>query len=628
VRRLTILLAALGALLLLPAASAFANGIVTVSIEGSGGGEVSSVGGIEEVEGFEGYGNLFEGSPPIECKYTPPGPATGECATELVEEEVAPGLGLLALHAVPAPGFGVKWIVGGKGAPFAGCGTSLGCAVGGEGFSTEGEVEVTAIFAPHYTLSVSKTGTGSGTVRSAFPGGGPDGKIECGSNCSADYEAGTEVELQAVAAEGKFAGWSGCTSEPLGNCLVTMSEAKNVTATFCLTGETEEECLAPSGPTNLGTLSVSKSGSGQGAVASKPKGIKCGNTCDTATASLYKESSVVLTAKAAVTAGSTFTGWSGCDSETKSSTEGTCTVKMGAEENVVASFGGTGKAVPNAKVLTLSKEGEGKGAVKASGLACEADCNETKVQYTGGEGKKLPAVVTLSQLPAPGSEFTGWSGCASEPEGKCVVTMSSAQSVTASYDKLPSATLTVDRSESSTGAGSISSKPKGVKCGATCTTGTMALYEGAVVVVTAKAATTAGSTFTGWSGASCSAETKSSTEGTCTITLSGSKTLHANFGGTKKAVLNPKLLTLTKGGSGYGTVKASGIACEVACTTTSVEYSGGEGKKLPATVTLEAISAPGSQTVVWSGCDSEKEGKCVVTTSSAKSVTATFEELE
>jgi hypothetical protein len=300
---------------------------------------------------------------------------------------------------------------------------------------------------------------------------------------------------------------------------------------------------------------------------------------------------------------------------------------MSATESVVAEFGGTKKAILNPKVLTVAKEGEGKGTVKASGLACEADCTETKVQYSGGEGKKLPATVTLSQAPAPGSSFTGWTGCESEPEGKCVVTMSSAQSVTAGYAKLPAATLTLNKAGS--GQGAVASKPKGIKCGNTCSTATASLYEGAVVVLTAKAAVTAGSTFTGWSGATCSAETKSSTEGTCTISLAGAKTLEANFGGTKKAILNPQTLTLTKAGSGYGTVKASGLACEPACTTTSVQYTGGEGKKLPATVILKAISAPGSKAVEWTGCDSiDGEGNCVVTTSEAKNVTATFEELE
>jgi hypothetical protein len=296
VRRITILLAALGALLLLPAASAFANGIVTVSIEGSGGGEVSSVGGLGEIEEFEGAGNFYEGSPPIECKYTPPGPQTGECATELVEEaEFVPGIGALALHAVPAPGYGVKWIVKGKGTVLGGCGTKLGCAVSGEGFSVNGEVEVTAVFAPHFLLTASTTGTGSGKVRSYSPPGAgtTDGKIDCGSKCIGDYEVGTEVELRYVTFEGKFASWSGCASEKeVGGqmaCLVTMSEAKKVTATFCLEGQSEEECLGGGGPTNRRTLNVTKTGStGAGSVKSKPKGISCGNTCTSADASLYK----------------------------------------------------------------------------------------------------------------------------------------------------------------------------------------------------------------------------------------------------------------------------------------------------------------------------------------------------
>jgi hypothetical protein len=50
--------------------------------------------------------------------------------------------------------------------------------------------------------------------------------------------------------------------------------------------------------------------------------------------------------------------------------------------------------------------------------------------------------------------------------------------------------------------------------------------------------------------------------------------------------------------------------------------------KPAATVTLEGIPAPGSKAVAWSGCDSETEGKCVVSMSEAKEVTATFDELE
>jgi hypothetical protein len=69
-------------------------------------------------------------------------------------------------------------------------------------------------------------GSASGTVTSA-----PSGII-CGSNCSADFEKGTSVTLTAVTGPNTvFAGWTGpCTGT--GNCVVTMDEAKSVTATF------------------------------------------------------------------------------------------------------------------------------------------------------------------------------------------------------------------------------------------------------------------------------------------------------------------------------------------------------------------------------------------------------------
>jgi len=63
-----------------------------------------------------------------------------------------------------------------------------------------------------------------------------------------------------------------------------------------------------------------------------------------------------------------------------------------------------------------------------------------------------------------------------------------------------------------------------------------------------------------------------------------------------------------------------------------VSYFGGEtappAKKAKAAtlVTLIATPALGSDPVSWSGCDEVVEGKCVVSMSAAKSVTATFEE--
>ncbi len=79
-----------------------------------------------------------------------------------------------------------------------------------------------------YNLTVTKTGTGTGTVTSSLSG------INCGSDCSEAYNAGTVVTLTATAdTSSTFTGWSGgCTGT--GTCAVTMDAATAVTATFTL----------------------------------------------------------------------------------------------------------------------------------------------------------------------------------------------------------------------------------------------------------------------------------------------------------------------------------------------------------------------------------------------------------
>jgi len=81
-------------------------------------------------------------------------------------------------------------------------------------------------FPPQFTLTVTKTGTGSGTLTSL------DGLINCGSDCSSTYNYSSSVTLTAAAdTNSSFAGWSGaCTGA--GTCSVTMDKAKTVTATF------------------------------------------------------------------------------------------------------------------------------------------------------------------------------------------------------------------------------------------------------------------------------------------------------------------------------------------------------------------------------------------------------------
>ncbi|OHA09255.1 MAG: hypothetical protein A3B37_03525 [Candidatus Sungbacteria bacterium RIFCSPLOWO2_01_FULL_59_16] len=86
-------------------------------------------------------------------------------------------------------------------------------------------VSVTVQAAPQ-TLSVSKAGSGSGTVTSSPAG------INCGADCSETYSYGTAVTLTASPSAGStFAGWLGDCSG-IGSCNVTMTAARSVTATF------------------------------------------------------------------------------------------------------------------------------------------------------------------------------------------------------------------------------------------------------------------------------------------------------------------------------------------------------------------------------------------------------------
>jgi len=79
-----------------------------------------------------------------------------------------------------------------------------------------------------YNLSVTKIGTGTGTVTSSPAG------INCDSDCSESYNANTAVTLTALPdTNSTFAGWSGACSGT-GTCAVTMDAEKTATATFTL----------------------------------------------------------------------------------------------------------------------------------------------------------------------------------------------------------------------------------------------------------------------------------------------------------------------------------------------------------------------------------------------------------
>jgi Divergent InlB B-repeat domain len=106
-------------------------------------------------------------------------------------------------------------------------GTSYKIAVDGvDGDEGRFQLDLEGAGPPEYPLSVSKAGDGSGTVTSSPAG------IDCGATCGHSFESGDTVTLTAAPdSSSTFAGWAGACAGS-GACQVTMSQARNVTATF------------------------------------------------------------------------------------------------------------------------------------------------------------------------------------------------------------------------------------------------------------------------------------------------------------------------------------------------------------------------------------------------------------
>jgi hypothetical protein len=120
-------------------------------------------------------------------------------------------------------------------------------------------------------------------------------------------------------------------------------------------------------------------------------------------------------------AGSGFAGWGGACTGTDD-----CVVTMSAARSVTATF---------AKFrLTVSTAGAGAGTVRGPNISCVwpaatgRDCSETCAAR---------AVVRLTATPAAGSGFAGWGGACTGSRD-CVVTMSAARTVTATFVKFRS----------------------------------------------------------------------------------------------------------------------------------------------------------------------------------------------
>ncbi len=324
---------------------------------------------------------------------------------------------------------------------------------------------------PEFTLSVKRSGLGTGTITSNPAG------INCGSTCFNAYNSGAVVTLtEAAGKSSTFNGWGGaCSSAGTAKtCTVTMSQSQSVTANFTTTLQTF-------------TLGVSDLGNGTGTVTSSDGQISCNPAC---TASYLSGTRVTLTAAAPT--GNTFAGWGGaCGGTAK-----TCAVTVSSNTSVTATF--------NIATFPLSVyvAGTGTGTITSGdgAINCGSVCSAT---YNYG------STVTLTETNPPGTFFTGWGGGGCKGTAPaCTVTMTAATTVHITVNN-PKLTVTNPDIES----GTVSSTDGFINCG----TGCVASYApGTTVTLNAVPIAGSGAVFSNWTGA-CAKQTTS----TCTLTING-----------------------------------------------------------------------------------------------------------
>lgn len=354
-----------------------------------------------------------------------------------------------------------------------------------------------------YTLSVTRSGGGSGTVTSS-PGG-----IDCGAGCSATFPAGTRVTLTATPAAGStFAGWKGhCGGN--GPCTMDLTTSRSVTATF--------NAVDPVG--SLGIALDAPELDWSGLWMPQAETWMFGGSAAASGRIRHNETSRLYTQ---VNGPGTLTfRWKASSEQDRDVLEFRVNQAMvqqisgetdWAEVSVPLAFGGSwlewnyvkdgaGSAgadrgwldhvewVPDRNLyqVTVLKDGIGSGGVVSSprSVDCGPRCSTTFAAGTR---------VTLWGYADPGSTFLGWRGPAcTHWWNPCELAIDRHHEATAIFGAITQPVAVV---RSGTGAGVVKSTPSGLDCGTTCSAG---FAEGARVRLAASAAS--GSTFVGWAGA-------------------------------------------------------------------------------------------------------------------------------
>jgi len=410
---------------------------------------------------------------------------------------------------------------------------------------------------PYGINSIHVAGGGIGTITS------PDidniytiGCTSAKHDCSVDADYGKTITFHPTPdISSKFTGWSGACSGT-GDCVLQINGDKAITASFENVGT--QQLVGTVSPILAGNITLS------------PSGSSCQGACGTYT------KGTIVTVSESPAAGYSFVSWSGACQGTAA-----CVVTLDTDKAVTANF------QTNNVNLTkgITPFGSGTTSSSPTGPSCGPGC----------QSYPRNTVVTVTPTPVDSFHiFKDWLGACSG-SGPCQVTMVSDLTVTAEFEDV---VLTVNTT--GTGAGTVTSTPAGISCGAKCSSE----FSPNTVVTLNATPQDQYSQFGGWSGG-CNGS------GSCQVTMAGSQSVTAQFNDISTH------LTVAQNQLGTVTSTPSGINCGFGLATDCTEkFVGAPTVTLTETTVFSVFTG-------WTG-DCSGTGSCVLTMNQNHAVTPTY----
>ena len=260
-----------------------------------------------------------------------------------------------------------------------------------------GTITVTA--AAPITLQVKTAGTAFGTVTDNL------GQINCtqqgganpSGNCTTQYPSGTQVTLTATTpGTGAFVGAPTACTGTGNTCQFTITATETVTATF-----------TPGPGTFPLTVVAGTPHTGGGTITSAPAGINCTlvGTTTSGTCTQNFPAGALVTLTSAPGPGSGFFGWTGTTPTCLASSSVSCLLNMSAATTATVEFTSGGGTVN----VTVTGAGNVTDTANAGEINCTNTAGGTQTGTCSG-GYTLGAGVTLTETPAAGATFSGWTG--------------------------------------------------------------------------------------------------------------------------------------------------------------------------------------------------------------------------